>query len=193
MIEYSIRKATPEDAAHIAEAIVMAVGDEITQSFAGKDHTVQDVKNLFSRLAQADNSQYSYKNTLVAVTPSDEVMGLIISYDGALLHPLRETFIKAAKEALGYDLVNLADETSDDEVYLDTLAVYSAFRGNGVASALLNAAAEQAKTLNKPVGLLVDKTNHRARRLYESLGFRQVDERPFAGEMMDHLQKELNQ
>lgn len=192
-MEYTVRQATPQDARFIADAIVMAVGDEITRSFAGKDHTVQDVKELFTHLAQMDNSQYSYKNTLVATTPADEVMGLIISYDGALLHPLRKTFISAAKDELDYDLVNLADETSDDEVYLDTLAVYDKFRGNGIASALINAAIERAKPLNKPVGLLVDKSNNRARRLYESLGFRQVDERPFAGEMMDHLQKELGQ
>ncbi len=190
-MDYTIRQATPEDATFIADAIVMAVGDEITQTFAGDTHSVQDVKNLFSRLARMDNSQYSYKNTLVAVTPSGEVMGLIISYDGALLYHLREAFIQAAKEELGYDLVNLADETSDDEVYLDTLAVYDTFRGKGVASSLINAAIEKARPLNKPVGLLVDKTNHRARKLYDSLGFRQVDERPFAGEMMDHLQKEL--
>lgn len=192
-MEYTVRQATPQDARFIADAIVMAVGDEITRSFAGKDHTVQDVKELFTHLAQMDNSQYSYKNTLVATTPADEVMGLIISYDGALLHPLRKIFISAAKDELDYDLVNLADETSDDEVYLDTLAVYDKFRGNGIASALINAAIERAKPLNKPVGLLVDKSNNRARRLYESLGFRQVDERPFAGEMMDHLQKELGQ
>lgn len=190
-MDYTIRQATPEDATFIADAIVMAVGDEITQTFAGDTHSVQDVKNLFARLARMDNSQYSYKNTLVAVTPSGEVMGLIISYDGALLYHLREAFIQAAKEELGYDLVNLADETSDDEVYLDTLAVYDTFRGKGVASSLINAAIEKARPLNKPVGLLVDKTNHRARKLYDSLGFRQVDERPFAGEMMDHLQKEL--
>lgn len=190
-MEYTIRKAIPADAPYIADAIVMAVGDEITNSFAGDTHSVQDVKNLFSRLARMDKSQYSYLNTLVAVTPDNEVMGLIISYDGASLYTLREAFIHAAKEELGYDLVNLADETSDDEVYLDTLAIYDAFRGKGVASALINAAIEKARPLNKPVGLLVDKTNHRARKLYESLGFQQVDERPFAGEMMDHLQKEL--
>lgn len=63
------------------------------------------------------------------------------------------------------------------------------YRGRGVATALIEAAGVRARECGKPLGLLVDKANSRARRLYDSLGFKQVGERFFAGELMDHLQQ----
>ena len=70
---------------------------------------------------------------------------------------------------------------------LDTLAVLPEYRKQGIASALLKASIEKARKIGKPAGLLVEKENHNARRLYESLGFKKVGERPFAYVMMDHL------
>ena len=61
-------------------------------------------------------------------------------------------------------------------------------RKQGIGAALLKATVEKARKIGKPAGLLVEKENHNARRLYESLGFRHVGERPFAYVMMDHLQ-----
>ena len=80
------------------------------------------------------------------------------------------------------------DETDGSEFYLDTLAVLPEYRGRGIASALLKASIEKARKMGKPAGLLVDKDNTRARRLYESIGFEQIGERPFCYVMMDHLQ-----
>ena len=61
----------------------------------------------------------------------------------------------------------------------------------GVARRLIAAAMEKAREAGLVPGLLCDKTNLNARRLYDSLGFVQVGETPFAGEMMDHMQKRL--
>ncbi|MDE6255548.1 MAG: zinc ABC transporter permease, partial [Muribaculaceae bacterium] len=55
--------------------------------------------------------------------------------------------------------------------------------------ALVKAVSKKAEGKGKPVGLLVSKTNPDARKLYDSLGFVSVGERPFAGEMMNHLMK----
>ena len=41
---------------------------------------------------------------------------------------------------------------------------------------------------DEPLALDIIETFCRARRLYDSLGFKQVGERFFAGELMDHLQ-----
>lgn len=40
---------------------------------------------------------------------------------------------------------------------------------------------------DKPDVLLVEKSNHRARHLYEKTGFRKIGERLFASEIMDYL------
>lgn len=179
--------ATPAHAPVIARAVMMAVGDEICADFAAPDHTTEDVERLFTHLAELEDSQYSYRNTLVAIDDDGVVAGVCVAYDGALLHKLRERFYQAAKTFLNRDMEGMADETSPDEFYLDTLAVLPSHRGKGIGTCLLKASAERAKTVGKPAGLLVDKTNPKAAALYHSLGFVHVDDRPFAGVMMSHL------
>lgn len=184
-----IIEATKEDARLIGQVVVEAVGEEITAGFAG-DRSRADVVELFTRLAAREDSQYSYRNTLKAVDDSGNPMGFIVGYDGAQLHELREAFFEEARLVLGREMSGkMADECQPDEFYLDSLAVFPQYRGRGIAGALINAMAARAARHGKPLGLLCDKTNDRARRLYEWLGFRKVGETPFAWEIMDHLVK----
>lgn len=122
--------------------------------------------------------------------PEENVAGVIISYDGALLHPMRERFVEVANEVLGLDIraEEMHDETSADEIYLDTLCVFEQYRRRGLARKLIQAAVDLHAASGKPVGLLVDYDNPNARALYASIGFRSVGERPFAGVMMEHMQ-----
>lgn len=182
-----IRQASKQHANAIAKAVIMAVGEDICNSFAAPDHSTADVERLFTHLASLDDSQYSYRNSLVALTGNGDVAGVCIGYDGALLHTLRQRFFEAAKAMLGRDMERMDDETSPDEFYLDTLAVMPQHRGKGIGSALLKAMAQHAKATNKPAALLVDKANPKAEALYRSLGFRYIDDRPFAGVMMSHM------
>lgn len=183
----TIVPATPQHAPHIARAIMMAVGEEICADFAAPDHTLADVEALFTHLATLNDSQYSYRNALVAVTPEGDTAGVCIGYDGALLHKLRERFFEAAHSMLGRNMEGMADETSPDEFYLDTLAVFPEYRKQGLGSQLLLASAEKARAIGKPAALLVDYTNPTAEALYRSLGFVHEGDRPFAGVIMKHL------
>ena len=81
----------------------------------------------------------------------------------------------------------LPGETVEEEFYLDTIATLPEYRGRGVASALIRDAKKKADLANLPLGLLVADDNPKARRLYDSLGFRQVGRRPFAGEVMTNM------
>ena len=190
MNQYTIQAARKEDAPVIAEVVLTAVGDEIRNSFAGTPDRLPLVTDVFTRLAESEDSQYSYTNTLVALAEDGSVAGAIVSYDGARLYPLREAFIRVANEVLGMNLKaeDFEDETSPDEIYLDSLCVFPEHRGQGLAAELIAAAIERHKDSGKPVGLLVDPDNPRARRLYDRLGFKEVGMRPFAGVMMHHLQ-----
>lgn len=182
-----ITDARRQDAPMIARAVMMAVGDEICRDFAGNDHTLEDVEALFTELAAMDDSQYSYLNTLVALDDEGNVAGVCIGYDGALLHQLRERFFEAAKRRLGRDMAGMADETTPDEYYLDTLAVSPQYRGQKLGGKLLLAQAARGHAKGKPAGLLVDKDNPKAEALYHRLGFESDGERPFAGVVMNHL------
>ncbi|MBD5269571.1 MAG: GNAT family N-acetyltransferase [Bacteroides sp.] len=194
-MEITIREAEKEDAPFIGNAITMAIGDELAAELGGPDHNVEDVENLFISLARRKDSQYSYLNSLVAEDERGNVAGVIVSYDGAKLRKLRKSFFNEARIAIGLDididnLDNVTDETGPEEYYLDSLAVFPDYRGNGIAAQLIDEASKKADLCGKPAGLLCSKTNDKARRLYERIGFRPVGERYFAGELMDHLMRE---
>ena len=184
-----IRKAIPEDAPAIARGIIMAVGEEIATEFAGSPERLPLVEKVFTDLARREDSQYSYRNSLVAETESGDIAGIIVAYDGARLHDLRPAFCEEAAATLGINIKSedMHDETSPDEIYLDSLAVFPPYRRHGLGRRLIAAAIDEHKSSGKPIGLLCDPPNKKARRLYESLGFKPAGQRPFADTMMDHL------
>lgn len=83
-------------------------------------------------------------------------------------------------------------ETEEGEFYLDSLAVSNQYRGKGIASKLLDAAISRARELGLPaVGLLCDKGNPKAERLYAKVGFQFVNDTTWGGHAMKHLQYKL--
>lgn len=191
MNEIKIIDATADDAEMIAYAIMEAVGDEIVNEMAG-NNTRQMVREVFTRLARRDDSQYSYRNSRVAVMPSGIKAGVCISYDGARLKPLRRAFFEEANRVLGWNMTAdeieaLPGETCGEEFYLDTIATLPQYRKQGVATALIADARKKAEAAGLPLGLLVADDNPQARELYESIGFSPAGRRPFAGTMMTNL------
>ena len=112
-----------------------------------------------------------------------------MSYDGAKLHELREAFIEGARREFGVDHSGMDDETAAGEWYLDSLAVFPQFRGQGIAHQLLSAAARRAADHGLPAALLVDKGNPKAERLYRSIGFEYVEDAMWGGHEMRRLRK----
>ncbi|MDE6409104.1 MAG: GNAT family N-acetyltransferase [Muribaculaceae bacterium] len=189
-MDVRITEANASHAPYIGKAITMAIGDELVNGLAGEKHTPDDVLELFAHLAGRTDSQYSYLNSLVAVDENEKPLGVVIAYDGADLHRLRVPFFEEAEKKISLKIEGEpADETGPEEIYMDSLAVFPPYRGMGIGRKLIEAAYEKAVKSGKPLGLLVSKENSNARALYESLGFKAVGERPFAGETMDHLMK----
>ena len=209
MIE--IREATKSQAAEIACLIMTAMTDDCCLYFCGEGYGLEDLtssracshsaeqaslrrsrllaafRKMMTMLVEREDSQYSYRNTLVAMD-ADRVVGISVSYDGGLLHELRRTFIEAAKEHLGKDHTGMDDETQAGELYLDSLAVLSEYRRQGIARRLLLATKERANRMGLPcVGLLVDKDNPVGEALYASVGFRYVGDNRWGGHPMKHM------
>ncbi len=196
MDKIKIIDATPADASMIADAIMEAVGSEIVDSLAG-DKTRADVHSVFERLARREDSQYSYLNTRIALMPDGAKAGVCISYDGNRLIELRRSFFEEAKRVFGWEISadevdGLPGETNGEEFYLDSLATLPQYRGIGIGKALIADAAKKAAKAGLPLGLLVADHNDKARDLYESLGFKFVGRRPFAGEEMSNLRLKLD-
>lgn len=173
----------------IARLIMEAMNADCCQYFAGPRHTLDDFHQMMTRLVEQDETQYSYRNTLVAVSDEGTLMGICVMYDGGQLHRLRQAFVQAARCSLGRDFSEMADETQAGELYLDSLAVKECYRGRGIATALLRASADRAKAMGIPaVGLLVDKGNPAAEHLYRRVGFEYVNDSMWGGHPMRHLQ-----
>ena len=176
--EIIIREAVAADAPFVALVVLMALHYD-------ESHPLYEI---FKELAARTDAQYSYCNALIAQADG-EVAGAIVGYDGARLYELREPLLALVRERQGRE-IEIEDETSAGEYYLDSLAVLPKFRGRGVGSMLLSSATERAFAAgHKRVGLIVDYDNPRAEALYSSLGFERVNSTTFLGHNMWHMQK----
>lgn len=184
-----ILPASKHQAADIARLIMEAMNLDCCQYFAGPQHSLQDFELLMTSLVEAKNSQYSYRNTLVAIENTETIMGMCVTYDGKDLLPLREAFLKGALKAFGRDFSGMEEETQSGELYIDSLCVFKEYRHHGIATELLKASIQKAINLHIPaVGLLVDTNNPKAEALYQSLGFTYKNNTSWGGHPMKHLQ-----
>lgn len=191
----TIIPATPAHAADIAQLIMTAMTEDCCQYLAGNEHTLDDFYHMMLDLVLMDDSQYSWRNTFVAVDEEATegnveyapVAGAIVGYNGADLHRLRRRFQEEALKQLQMDYSQMDDETEAGEFYLDSLAIYPEYRRRGIARQLLKRATEHAASLNLPAALLVDKGNPNAERLYRSVGFEYCNDAMWSGHEMRHL------
>ena len=185
MIE--IREAKKNQAAEIANLIMMAMTDDCCLYFCGDGYGLEDFRKMMTLLVEREDSQYSFKNTLVALD-GERVVGISVCYDGGELHQLRRAFIESAKKYIGKDHSGMDDETQAGELYLDSLAVLPEYRHQGIARILIKATKEKADKMGIPcVGLLVDKGNPYGEAFYSSVGFRYVNDSMWGGHPMKHL------
>ena len=156
MIE--IKRAHKEQSAEIARLIMIAMTDECCLYFCGEGYGLTDFHKMMTSLVERTDSQYSYKNALVAMD-NDKLVGVAVSYDGALLHELRQVFIEVASEQIGKDHSLIDDETQAGELYLDSLAVIPEYRRQGIAQRLLKATKEKkdAEAQVSKVCSMIDK------------------------------------
>ena len=179
--ELNIRNATKDDAPLIAKVVAMAIGEEGSKHYCGDNH-----QSVLEEIARLENSQYSYKNTIVAEVDGMPA-GAAVAYDGADLYKLRDVTLKHIFDRTG-KMHNIEDETDATEVYLDSIAVLPEYRGLGIGKRLLLALKEIAsKEHGKNLGLLVDFENPDAERLYKSVGFERMNVKDFLGHKMWHL------
>ena len=80
----NIRKATIDDVQLIAKVVGMAIGEESMPYYCGNSWM-----DVITHIARQDNTQYSYRNALIAEVDGSPA-GAIIGYDGAQLHVLRQ-------------------------------------------------------------------------------------------------------
>lgn len=180
-----IRKATKGDKTSIVNYLLLAMED-IVYEFIGEKSPVK-AEVFMSYLVELENNQYSFQNCWV-VEENEEVIAAVVIYDGGNLHELR----KPVKEYISENYnkpFNPEDETQEGEFYIDSLGVDLKQQGKGIGSKLLRFLIDEYVFQQKQkLGLLVDKENPGAKKLYLKLGFQVVGEKTLVGKQMEHLQ-----
>lgn len=180
-----IRRANKKDTARITEGLMLAMKDIVFEFIGNEDE--EQVRTFFNFLVESEHNQYSYQNSFVA-EKNQTVVGVVCLYDGALLHQLREPVIDYIRSNYGHT-INPEDETQPGEIYIDCIGVLPEEQGNGIGSKLIEFVKEEfVSKHNKRLGLLVDKENSAAKKLYIKHGFESVGSKNLMGKAMEHLQ-----
>ena len=180
-----IRAALPADAPEIAKLIILAM-DDLAMKFTGGSDP-HDAIPLFEKFAALPDNQYSYEHILIYEN-ENEICGMICAYDGGRLERLRKPFLDHLNEAYGFKY-HPEDETGQGEYYIDCLSVSPFKQGRGIGKELITAMVKYAAGQHQQItGLLVNKENPKAAKLYTSLGFNIVKEKDFMGGKYFHMQ-----
>lgn len=182
-----IEQAKKEQSFIIASFIMEAMNYECCQWFIGENNSLNSFHQLLSRLVEKELSQYSYRNTFVAITEENEVVGACVCYEGALVGTLRKTFEEEMFQTYHKDYSSLPYETKAGEFYIDSICVHKAWRKKGIATKLLIAAINKAANLKLPATLLVDTGNPKAENLYNMIGFEYFEKTNWGGHKMKRL------
>jgi len=180
-----IRKAQIEDSKAITTHMLLAM-KHIVYKFIGVNSIVKASVFLEYLIRQKGN-QYSYENCWV-IESKGKIIATVNIYDGAKLHELRTPVKKLIKSMFDIDF-HPEDETSEGEFYIDCIGVDPNLQGKGIGTKVLNFLIETfVNQKEKTLGLLVDKDNPKAKKLYLKLGFETIGEKTIAGKAMEHLQ-----
>ena len=168
------RRATPEDATHMAELVNIAGDGLPLYLWARFARAGQSAWDVGLERARTGTGGFAYRNTVVR-EEAGKVAACLIGYPlGDKPEPVDDSV-----PALLVPLLKL-EHLVPGTWYINVLASIAEFRSRGVGSALMAKADElAAKSGARGLSLIVEDTNLKARKLYERLGFSEVARRPF--------------
>ena len=180
-----VRKAILEDSDFIGSLLMLATGEVIYRFI--RERNFQKAREFLIHFVKQENNQYSFQNCRI-IEKEGEVIGVLLGYDGNKLKELREPVLAHIHQFLDPNLT-VEDETQDGEFYIDSIGVLPNHQGKGLGARLIQSVIEEQVFGNgKTLGLLVDKANPAAKKLYLKLGFQPVGEKMLMGISMEHLQ-----
>lgn len=187
-----IRFAKPSDGREAIELVMIVLRDMELDIF-NKLPEERVIDLLVEAFETEPDYRYGYNNALIKEI-NGEVAGVAFGYPDHWEEVIDEPFIQLLeKNGLSRDHRLFTEaEVFEGEWYLDTLVTSQKFRGQGVATELLDALPTQAKKHNlTKLGLNCDQGNDGARNVYINNGLEKVGEIDIANHRYDHLQKEV--
>jgi ribosomal protein S18 acetylase RimI-like enzyme len=168
----------PEDARALAELINLAGEGLPLYLWTSMAEHGEDPWEVGRSRALREEGGFSYRNSIIAEL-SGKIAGCLIGY------ALREEPAQIDPASLPPMFVPLQEleELAPNTWYINVVAAYPEFRGQGVGSRLLEHAEQAAREADRPaVSLIVADANVDARRLYERRGYREIAKRPIVKE-----------
>ncbi len=160
------RPALKSDSAVIARLASIAsdgVADYAWTQLARPDEDIFDVAR---QRYEREGAKISYQNCTVAEA-TNKLVGMLLAF--------ADVVEDGAEEETDPVLVPFENLREGESYYIDCIAVFEDYRGQGIGSKLMRLAEQQAddKEFGK-MSLIVFEDNIKAKRLYERLGYREV-------------------
>ena len=180
-----IRKAKREDF-KVVEGLfefIKSLGIDIFN-----DYSEEKIFKILEYVFVSDYDRFSYKNCMV-FEKEGVIKGFSFTYHYDEVEKMKKfwcdeiiSYFGLKEDTIIFDY----DEVLQGEFYLDTLFVFFDARGEGIGNKLLT---EFVNSEEAKLSLNVAQSNNRARKLYESYGFKKECEIFIGHEEYDHLIK----
>ena len=170
----TIRKATPEDAPLLVRVVDMASGGVVPMLWSEMAPPGMDGSDVGRALVEAEDGEFSYRHAFIAEHDGAALGGLIGYVLPTTPQPVVSDIPKAFIEI--EKLVQLVP----GHWYINVMAAVPEGRRQGVGTALLDAAEDQAREQSCPgLALIVAASNETAMRVYQRVGYIESARRPF--------------
>lgn len=153
-----------------------------------KDFSKEKIQEILEYIFVSKYDRFSYKNCMVYEFEG-VIKGFSFTYHYDEVEKMKKfwydeiiSYFGLKEDTIIFDY----DEVLQGEFYLDTLFVFSDARGEGIGNKLLT---EFVNSEEAKLSLNVAQSNNRARKLYESYGFKKECEIFIGHEEYDHLIK----
>ena len=154
-----------------------------------KECSLSKLQDILKFVFSSEYDRFSYKNCMVYENDG-KIKGFSFSYNYNEVEKMKNFWFKEVVKKFNLkqdDIIFDYNEVLEKEFYLDTLYVFSEYRGEGIGNKLLTSFVNSSNSL---LSLNVAQSNIRARKLYESFGFNKDCEIFIGHENYDHLIRE---
>ena len=179
-----IRQAHPSDNKRIAELCFM-IWEDMELDIVNEISKERLMNILELSVVNVEYRSY-YKNVWVYEVDG-KVAGCVIAYDGKHELDYEENWLKLPldEDIRKYGTPLPVKEAADDEMYIETVATFPEYRGQGIATQLMTYLLEMYS--EKKWSLNCDYDNEKALGLYEKLGFKTVSDIDLYGHLYRHM------